>query len=99
MTRVPEQVKGIAGTGVLRLALEKGHSVVTSAVIDEAMDRFMPKGAQNATKALAEAVGPRRAKPGPVAMGRGGRGTAAERGAVGGTTCGPTDLGGIPREK
>jgi len=28
---VPEQVKGIARTGVLRLALEKGHSVVTSA--------------------------------------------------------------------
>src|SRR4029077_15477578 len=35
MTRVPEQVKGIARTGVLRLALEKWHSVVTSAVIDE----------------------------------------------------------------
>ena len=65
MTRVPEQVKGIARTGVLRLALEKGHSVVTSAVIDEAMDRFMPKGASNATKALAEAVALERAKVRP----------------------------------
>src|SRR3954468_24057695 len=45
MKNVPEQVKGIARAGVLRLALEKGHSVVTSAVIDEAMDRFMPKSA------------------------------------------------------
>jgi hypothetical protein len=43
MKNVPDQVKGIARTGVLRLALEKGHSVVTSAVIDEAMERFMPK--------------------------------------------------------
>ena len=65
MKHVPEQVKGIARTGVLRLALEKGHSVVTSAVIDEAMDRFMPKSASAATKALAEAVALERAKSGP----------------------------------
>ena len=63
MKHVPEQVKGIARTGVLRLALEKGHSVITSAVIDEAMDRFMPKSASAATKALAEA---RRARAGEV---------------------------------
>ena len=65
MTHVPEQVKGIARTGVLRLALEKGHSVITNAVIDEAMDRFMPKSASAATKALAEAVALERAKAGP----------------------------------
>ena len=68
MTHVPEQVKGIARTGVLRLALEKGHSVITSAVIDDAMDRFMPKSASAATKALAEAVALERAKSGPVSM-------------------------------
>ena len=68
MTHVPEQVKGIARTGVLRLALEKGHSVITNAVIDEAMDRFMPKSASAATKALAEAVALERAKSGPVSM-------------------------------
>ena len=63
MTHVPEQVKGIARTGVLRLALEKGHSVITSAVIDEAMDRFMPKSAPTAT-AAGRGRGPRaRAKP------------------------------------
>jgi hypothetical protein len=32
-------------------------------VIDEAMDRFMPKSASAATKALAEAVALERAKP------------------------------------
>ena len=88
MTRVPEQVKGIARTGVLRLALEKGHSVVTSAVIDEAMDRFMPKGAQNATKALAEAVALERAKAGPVSMCRSCGVTATQSGAVKCTVCG-----------
>ena len=98
MTRVPEQVKGIARTGVLRLALEKGHSVVTSAVIDEAMDRFMPKGAQNATKALAEAVALERAKAGPVSMCRACGVTATQSGAVKCTVCGATDFEVISRE-
>jgi nucleotide-binding universal stress UspA family protein len=98
MTRVPEQVKGIARTGVLRLALEKGHSVVTSAVIDEAMDRFMPKGASNATKALAEAVALERAKSGPVSMCRECGVTATQSGAVKCTVCGGTDFEVISRE-
>jgi nucleotide-binding universal stress UspA family protein len=98
MTRVPEQVKGIARTGVLRLALEKGHSVVTSAVIDEAMDRFMPKSASNATKALAEAVALERAKAGPVSMCRECGVTATQSGAVKCTVCGGTDFEVISRE-
>ena len=98
MTRVPEQVKGIARTGVLRLALEKGHSVVTSAVIDEAMDRFMPKSAANATKALAEAVALERAKAGPVSMCRECGVTATQTGAVRCTVCGGTDFELISRE-
>ena len=98
MTRVPDQVKGIARTGVLRLALEKGHSVVTSAVIDEAMDRFMPKSASNATKALAEAVALERAKSGPVSMCRGCGVAATQSGAVKCTVCGGTDFEVISRE-
>ena len=98
MTHVPEQVKGIARTGVLRLALEKGHSVVTSAVIDEAMDRFMPKGASNATKALAEAVALERAKSGPMSMCRACGVTATQSGAVKCTVCGATDFEVISRE-
>jgi nucleotide-binding universal stress UspA family protein len=98
MTHVPEQVKGIARTGVLRLALEKGHSVITSAVIDEAMDRFMPKSASNATKALAEAVALERAKAGPVSMCRSCGVAATQSGPVKCTVCGATDFEVISRE-
>ena len=98
MTHVPEQVKGIARTGVLRLALEKGHSVITSAVIDEAMDRFMPKSASAATKALAEAVALERAKSGPVSMCRACGVAATQTGAVRCTVCGATDFEVISRE-
>ena len=92
MTHVPEQVKGIARTGVLRLALEKGHSVVTSAVIDEAMDRFMPKSASAATKALAEAVALERAKAGPVSMCRACGVTATQSDPVKCMVCGASDF-------
>ncbi len=98
MTHVPEQVKGIARTGVLRLALEKGHSVVTSAVIDEAMDRFMPKSASAATKALAEAVALERAKSGPVSMCRSCGVTATQTGAVKCIVCGASDFEVISQE-
>ena len=98
MTHVPEQVKGIARTGVLRLALEKGHSVVTNAVIDEAMDRFMPKSASAATKALAEAVALERAKAGPVSMCRACGVTATQSDPVRCTVCGAADFEVISRE-
>jgi nucleotide-binding universal stress UspA family protein/rubrerythrin len=98
MTHVPEQVKGIARTGVLRLALEKGHSVITSAVIDEAMDRFMPKSASAATKALAEAVALERAKSGPVSMCRACGVTATQSDPVRCTVCGAADFEVISQE-
>jgi len=98
MKNVPEQVKGIARTCVLRLALEKGHSVITSAVIDEAMDRFMPKSASAATKALAEAVALERAKSGPVSMCRACGVTATQSDPVRCTVCGATDFEVISRE-
>ena len=98
MTHVPDQVKGIARTGVLRLALEKGHSVITNAVIDEAMDRFMPKSASAATKALAEAVALERAKAGPVSMCRACGVAATQSGAVKCTVCGAADFEVISQE-
>jgi nucleotide-binding universal stress UspA family protein/Zn finger protein HypA/HybF involved in hydrogenase expression len=98
MKNVPEQVKGIARTGVLRLALEKGHSVITNAVIDEAMDRFMPKSASAATKALAEAVALERAKAGPVSMCRSCGVAATQSGAVKCTVCGSADFEVISQE-
>ena len=42
MQRVPALVKGIARTAILRFAMERGHSVVTSDVIEQAMEAFMP---------------------------------------------------------
>ncbi|MGD9765318.1 MAG: universal stress protein [Candidatus Binatia bacterium] len=56
MKRVPEMVRGIARTAIYRLALEKGHSVITSDLLDEAMDRYMPKGARAATALAGELV-------------------------------------------
>jgi nucleotide-binding universal stress UspA family protein len=92
MTHVPDQVKGIARTGVLRIAMEKGHSVITSAVIDEAMDRFMPKSASARTKALAEAVALEHAKAGPVSMCRSCGVAATQSHAVKCTVCGASDF-------
>ncbi len=56
MTRVPEQVTGVARTAILRLALEKGHSVVTSDLVTEAMKRFMPGASRKVTNQLAKAL-------------------------------------------
>src|SRR5262249_38999866 len=85
---VHAQAQGIGRTGVLRRALGKGQSVITRAVTDEAMDRFMPKGASAATKALAVAVALERAKSGPVSMCRSCGVAATQSGAVRCTVCG-----------
>jgi nucleotide-binding universal stress UspA family protein len=92
MTRVPAQVRGVARTGILRLALEKGHSVITNAVIDEAMDRFMPKQTKDATQALAEAVALERARTRPVSMCRRCGVTALDAAPAVCTVCGAVDF-------
>ncbi len=97
LKHVPEQVRGIARTGVLRLALEKGHSVVTSAVIDEAMERFMPRRAE-AIKALAEAVALERARSRRVSMCRACGVAATEPDPVRCTVCGAADFEVISQE-
>jgi nucleotide-binding universal stress UspA family protein len=97
MKRVPSMVKGIARTGILRLAIEQGHSVITNTVIDDAMDRFMPKTA-TATTALAEAVALERAKTGPISMCTGCGITATEAHPVKCGVCGGTSFETISRE-
>ena len=72
--------------------------MITNAVIDEAMDRFMPKSASAATKALAEAVALERAKSGPVSMCRSCGVAATQSDAVKCTVCGATDFEVISRE-
>src|SRR5688572_23639153 len=56
MERVPPQVKGVARTALLRYAIEQGHTVVTSKVIDEAMAIFMPTRMAEKMQILAEDV-------------------------------------------
>src|SRR5213594_2293053 len=54
MERVPPQVKGVARTALLRYAIEQGHTVITSKVIDEAMAIFMPSRMAEKMQILAE---------------------------------------------
>jgi hypothetical protein len=54
MERVPSFVRGIARTAVLRHAVEKGHSIVSSSVIDEVMAIFMPQKTAAMAESLAE---------------------------------------------
>jgi nucleotide-binding universal stress UspA family protein len=54
MERVPAFVRGIARTAVLRHAIEKGHSIVSSSVIDEVMAIFMPQKTAGLAESLAE---------------------------------------------
>src|SRR4029079_14645229 len=88
MKRVPALVKGIARTGVLRLPVEKGHSVITNPVMDEAMDRFMPKYTKDVTTELAEAVALERAKQQPISLCKGCGVAATEAAPVRCAVCG-----------
>jgi len=54
MERVPAFVRGIARTAVLRHAIERGHSIVSSSVIDEVMAIFMPQKTAVMAESLAE---------------------------------------------
>lgn len=98
MLRVPPQVKGIARTGILRLALEKGHSVVTNSVIDEAMERFMPKQARDMTFHLAERMALELAERQPVAICKRCGVAASEPDAVRCGVCGSDELERVERE-
>jgi len=68
MERVPPQVKGVARTALLRYAIEQGHTVITSKVIDEAMAIFMPARMAEKMQILAEdlAVAKLRSESQPV---------------------------------
>jgi len=54
MERVPAFVRGIARTAVLRHAIERGHSIVSSSVIDEVMAIFMPQNTATLAESVAE---------------------------------------------
>jgi nucleotide-binding universal stress UspA family protein len=56
MERVPAPVRGIARTALLRYAIEQGHTVITSKVVDEAMAVFMPSRLAETVQRVAEDV-------------------------------------------
>ncbi|MCP3980160.1 MAG: universal stress protein [bacterium] len=68
INRAPTLVQGIARTAIYRLAVEKGHSVITSDLIEEAMQRYMPMYTATKTAKLAEAVAIERARNSDISI-------------------------------
>jgi hypothetical protein len=56
MARVPEFVRGVARTAIMRWATERGHSIITESVINSAMGDLLPPQAAQAMGYVAEAV-------------------------------------------
>jgi len=96
--RVPEQVRGIARTALYRLAVEQGHSVISSDVLDEAMDRYMPKYTARETEALAEKVALQLARSRPTFICRKCGVTSAEPDPVRCGVCGSQSFEQITEE-
>ena len=51
MARVPGFVQNMARMAILKYAQEKGHTVISSSLIDETMGKFMPQGAMGSAGA------------------------------------------------
>jgi nucleotide-binding universal stress UspA family protein len=43
ISHIPEFVRGLATSAILRFATERGHSVISASVVDEAIGHLMPK--------------------------------------------------------
>jgi len=54
--RVPSLVRGIARTAVHRYAFERGHSVITIAVIEQAVGEILPEGMMRSMGIAAEEI-------------------------------------------
>ena len=96
--RAPAQVRGIARTSILRLALEQGHSVVTSDLVTEAMDRFMPGYTSKQTEKLAEALAFEKARSGQVSICKGCSTVAMVANPVRCTMCGGEEFETVSKE-
>jgi nucleotide-binding universal stress UspA family protein len=88
MKRVPDMVQGIARTAIYRLAVEQGHSVITSDVLDDAMRRYMPQSTADRTVRLAEQLAFARAREQGVSLCRGCGIAAVEPDPVRCSVCG-----------
>ncbi len=54
LKRIPGFVRPMATTAILRYALERGHSMITSSVITEACEKILPAGAMQAMYSLGD---------------------------------------------
>ena len=52
MEKVPVFARGVAKTAIHRYAIEKGHTIISNSVIDDAVGDILPKGAMEAMKVL-----------------------------------------------
>ena len=98
MERVPEVVKSVASTAISRLALEKGHTVVTNDIVEEAMYRYMPKRAGEATLKLAKALAYDQICEQPISICNGCGVAASEPNPVMCGVCGSVDFEVITAE-
>jgi nucleotide-binding universal stress UspA family protein len=98
MKRVPPMVQGIARTAIYRLAVEKGHSVVSSDVLGEAMERYMPRATSDQTTRLAETLALEMARSRPTSICRSCGITATEAEPVKCAVCGGSRFEVITRE-
>ena len=55
MERVPEFARRLAKSAIYRYALEKGHSVISSSVIDRALEEILPESAKRAMGIVSQA--------------------------------------------
>lgn len=63
MARVPPFVRGMANRAVVRYAVTRGYSIVTSDVIDGCLGAFMPAGAEQAMREIVDTAGHAVGKP------------------------------------
>jgi rubrerythrin len=56
MDRVPGFVVGMATGAVIRYAIEKGYTVITSGVIDEVIKNILPPGAMESMRAIGDQI-------------------------------------------
>ncbi len=63
MEHVPDFVRGMARMAIIRYAQERGHTVITTSIVEEATAELMPGGARQAMEELVDAADEGRLRP------------------------------------
>ena len=71
LLKIPGFVRPMATSAILRYALERGHSMITSSVITEAVQNILPAGAMQAMRQIGENMAKEGVDPsGPEVLGK-----------------------------